>query len=129
MSLNSDRRTATRKAVNFWAQVLAANGATQRGTVVDISATGLVVMIDDAIELGEQILVSSPEIGEKTGQVVRKFSGGVAIAYTASAHQSAADASESIQVPSAYGSAIAPAQAYFASCGHNARGAENYQRE
>ncbi len=73
------RRTETRTACNISVEVLRESGARERGMIIDYSTKGVALLIEGRPQKGEAMLVSAPEIGERTGRVVRTFTGGVAL--------------------------------------------------
>jgi hypothetical protein len=81
-STTADRRKRPRLATAVSARYMLANRQEYRGTVIDVSASGLVLLGSHTPDVGEKVVVYiDQDIGRVEGNVVRYVRGGFAIQF------------------------------------------------
>ena len=77
---NDERRKRPRLGTNIAARYMLANREEYRGTVVDVSGTGLVLIGSHTGAIGDRVVIYvEEEIGRVEGVIVRHVHGGFAI--------------------------------------------------
>ncbi len=88
MLRESDRRDKARIATDIAVEVRFEDGVVYIGRLIDISQKGIAFFVDAPLQIDDRIHISSPKLGNRTGRVVRVFSGGGAISLEAVEAQS-----------------------------------------
>ncbi len=87
MTKHDNRRSYERTDLGLTVRFVTREDLETTGELIDISEGGLAMLTETAAQVGDPVIAYPEKLGRITGTVVRKFEGGVAIAFEMSESQ------------------------------------------